>query len=504
MAHIFPISDERMTMMSELLSSLSNYDEDSSVVPARRSHFAPLFKNLPNLNADCLKILMTEEFRCVKNDEYIDGNSVFIFNSSHLDISEHTIPSGQAVENLRYYVGLYFDDLDLSRSFITGSSITASIIRTERDGSYCRTSPIDDRAIAIEILYPKVVTCLEPADASVLQRDNINKWNIRALSATNGIASKGHVQIPFTIKSGADVDIAVDETVSDNEYREIAHDHFNVISRYYPYVKIREYIKPKGDWNYVIYTDDPDYIAIFRTVEIYRSSFRKICSHHIGAVRGCYTSRWGSDPQFYLTASGVLTSLCNSTPNYHYFSGRKSNPQDIIIKYMQRGIDMCDQVLQRIIQDYISDHGIELSYLPFYFGRNIPCSIFAASIEYPLAREKLLEREENARRKAERSRLRAEQKERRRIQMEENERMRAETVRNRENIARDTLVTNGQFPNFYYRESYIGLPNTNRASMSDVQRIMLDDHERQQYLMSLGLPKVTINTRIDKPDTPTI
>lgn len=89
----------------------------------------------------------------------------------------------------------------------------------------------------------------------------------------------------------------------------ITQRHFDVIRHYYPYVKIREYTKPKGDWNYVIYTDDPRYIPVFRTVEIYRSSFRNICSNHVGAVRGCFTSRWSQRPEFYLTSSAVMTGF---------------------------------------------------------------------------------------------------------------------------------------------------------------------------------------------------
>ena len=271
--------------------------------------------------------------------------------------------------------------MDLTRTFITGSAIAASIIKC-KDNNF---NIVDEDAI--DLYYPKILTCLDDEDAEKLRQENINLWDIRILSETQGVMTKGEIQYPFTVKPGADIDMAIDNSVTDDEYRAIAMKHFETIKTFRPYIKIKEYIKPLGDWNYVIYTDDPEYIAIFRTIEIYRSSFRNICSHHVGAVRGCYTSRWSNknaspEPQFYLTASAVLTSLDQSTPNYHYFAGRKSNPQDIIIKYMLRGISVNDHVLESMISTYMAFKDIHLSPLPFYEGRNIPYSLFALHLEY--------------------------------------------------------------------------------------------------------------------------
>jgi hypothetical protein len=408
MAHLIPISNNHLDEMKYLIDTLSNYNGGQSlIINAQLTHFAPLFRNRSDIYRQGLKTLMAEEFRCVKNEENIDGNVVFIFNNEQLNISGKTIHTDQARDNLRYYVGDYFDDLDLSKSFITGSAITASLIKTSRDTSY------ENRAIMIDLLYPKVITKLAPEHEDYIRETNINLWNISVLTETEGIMIKGSEIIPFDIKSGSDVDLAVDNRVSDVEYRQIAQRHFEVIRRYYPYVKIREYTKPKGDWNYVIYTDDPQYIPVFRTVEIYRSSFRNICSHHVGAVRGCFTSCWSQIPQFYLTASAVMTSMTNSTPNYHYFAGRKSNPQDIIIKNKQRGIGILDNVLDGIIVDYCQAKDITESHLPFYKGRKVPYSIFSASLEYAFVQEELrLERERKERinrRKQENQRRRREQ-----------------------------------------------------------------------------------------------
>lgn len=415
MAHIIPIPQDRMNMMNELISSIGEYNTDLKRI-AQLSHFVPLFRNRGDITKAGLKILMAEEFRCVKNEEYVDNKSLFIFDSEQLDMNHETIPTYQAIYNLRYYVGDYFDALDLSNSFITGSSITASLICTQRDSTY------DSRETMIDLLYPKVITDIPEQVIDDLREDNINLWNINAVSDTIGIMTKGTDTIKFTIKSGSDVDIAVDNTVTDDEYAAIAIKHFEVIRKYYPYVKMREIVKPKGDCNYVIYTDNPNYIPVFRVVEIYRSSFRNICSHHVGSVRGCYTSKWSKDPKFYLTASGVLTSMTNATPNYHYFAGRKSNPQDIIIKNRQRGIMCLDEVLNTIMDRYCDQMDIKGSHMPFYFGRKVSYSIFATALEYPFVsekrrkeRERQIKAEQAAREKHERKVRSNQERERQRI-----------------------------------------------------------------------------------------
>jgi len=383
MARIIPSSDNNNMILNELLNSLDNYNNISNYVAS--SHFAPILRNRSNFNKNImLKTLMAEEFRCVKNEEYIDGNNLFIFNESHMKVWESTVPNEEAHKRLQFYTGYYLKDLDLSKSFITGSSITASLINTSIDYDL---KSWEDR---IELLYPKVLTQLNDDDYIFLKHQNITLWDINAVSKETGIMTKGDRKISFSIKEGSDVDIAVDNTVSDEEYQQIAFRHFEVIKQYYPYVKIQQHIKPKGDWNYTIYTDDPLYIPIFRTVEIYRSSFRNICSHHVGSVRGCFTSRWSDSPQFYITASAMWTSLYHATPNYHYFAGRKSTPQDIIIKNIQRGINISDEVLCDMIKYYTNTNNIEFSPFPFYRGFNVPYSVFSASIEWPYIQKSLL------------------------------------------------------------------------------------------------------------------
>lgn len=503
MARIIPVSPERMNMMNDLISSLSNYDTNA-IKAVGRSHFAPILRNRSDISEETLKTLMAEEFRCIKNNEYVDGDSPFIFNNSQLDMSGVTIRTDSATENLRYYVGLYLDELDLTQSFITGSSITASLFRTRQDNSYRSENKTlttaDHRCIMIDLLYPTVITHIDPEHAEMLRDESISLWNINAISETDGIVSKGNTHIPFTIKGGSDVDIGVDETVSDDEYRRIAQGHFNVISFYHPYVKMKEYVKPKGDWNYAIYTDDPQYIPIFRTVEIYRTSFRNICSHHVGAVRGCYTARFSDRPQFYLAASGVMTSMHKATPNYHYFAGKKSNPQDIIIKNKQRGIDILDEVLAYIIGNYISNNSIETSHLPFYLGKNVPYSIFVAPIEYTFAQKEIREKREREARSRERQARELEKRAALEIREQQRKvlRKQEEETLKREQAERARLRSMGYAQTSYDREHYIASPV---ATPTDVQRMMSDERERALYLSSLGLPKVNIPTETRQMQT---
>jgi hypothetical protein len=408
MINLSTIDENKGSMLMQIIDGISSVIYNDCIKEAQQTHYVSLFKGKRDLGYHGLRVLMAEEFRCVKNDEPIDRNSKFIFTEDHLKDMNLIKTPEDAKNVLRYYVGDFLDEMDLSQTYITGSAIAASIIKT----TVCEKvySKSYTKEIMIDILYPKVITEIPDVYIDILKTENVNLWNIEAISEEEGVMTKGDVVINFKIRPGADVDLAIDMNVSDDEYCAIAQRHFDVISKYYPYVKIKQYTKPKGDWNYMIYTDDPAYIPVFRTVEIYRSSFRNICSHHVGAVRGCYTSKWSESPKFYLTASAVYTSENSSSPNYHYFAGRKSRPQDIIVKYMMRGIQVADQILNNIIHAYKDDKNILLSQFPFYEGRNIPYSIFSSPIEYEFIYEKQQARIRKQQEKAERKRLREERR----------------------------------------------------------------------------------------------
>lgn len=353
-----------------------------------KTHYVQIYRNCMGIPKSALNTLMSDEFRCVKNGEIINNESMFIFSDEQLDGYNKTNNTNDARKKLKYYVGDYFDELDLTRSFITGSAISACLINVNESV----LGNLQTRENMIDILYPITLTSMDENHRHLLKNENIHLWNIRAISPSEGIATKSGINVPFGIKEGSDVDIAVDNTVTDDEYRQIAASHFAVIQKYYPDIIMKEYAKPKGDWNYVIYTENLNLLPVFRRIEIYRSSFRNICSHHVGAVRGCYTSRWSEDPKFYITASALWTSMTGKTPNYHYFAGKKSNPQDIIIKNLQRGIGIADEILNNIIDRYMYSHDINISHLPFHLGRGVPYSIFSAHFEAPFYQQILKQR----------------------------------------------------------------------------------------------------------------
>lgn len=486
MAHIIPIDPDRVTMMIELIDSLNNYT-NNIIRHVAQSHFAPLLRSRWNINDNALKTLMADEFRCVKNEEHIDGNSCFIFDESHMKIIEKTVPIDEAHDRLLYYVGDYLQDLDMSRSFITGSAITACLIKTSVDRK------INSWEERIDILYPKILTEFQPKVLEILRNENITLWNIQAISENKGVMIKGQQSHSFTIKSGSDVDIAVDNTVSDEEYHRTAQGHYDVIKRYYPYVKLRQYTKPKGDCNYVIYTDDPRYIPVFRTVEIYRSSFRNICSHHVGAVRGCYTSLWSPEntPMFYLTASAMWTSAHNSTPNYHYFAGRKSNPQDIIVKNMQRGVYVSDDILSDIITNFINEKGITLSHMPFYYGVGVPSSVFSASYEWPEYQQLKRERQIRDEKRRLKEQTREANRRRQQQQQQANELNRIHRYQ--------TAVADAKRDPYLFEKSHryqTPAPVPTQPTFIEPARVPIQstriEAEREAYLASVGIPRIDI------------
>lgn len=109
MVHLIPVPEDRMNMMRELINTLSNYDQIKLIKYAQMTHFAPLFRNRGDINRYGLITLMAEEFRCIKNNEFVDGNSSFVFDNDKLDITGKTIPAHQAYDNLKYYVGDYLN-----------------------------------------------------------------------------------------------------------------------------------------------------------------------------------------------------------------------------------------------------------------------------------------------------------------------------------------------------------------------------------------------------------
>lgn len=375
MVKILSFPQEIMTMVNDLIIELSKFSAPTDFLIY--SPFAPLFKEIRS-SKKVLDTLMADEFRCVKFGDHVDSSSPFVFNQKQIEISEVTIQQKRALKNLTHYVGEFLEELDLSKSFITGPAIAASLIISNLHINV----GLSHNEI-IDIFYPKLLTIIEPEAHSFLRTKNITKWNIELVSENQGVITKHDRSFYFSVKPGSSVDIAVDDTVSDEEFCSIAFSHYETIKKFYPYVKIRKQEYFFGGPVFYIYTDEIPYIPTFRSVEIYKSSFTNICKNHVGAERGCYTSFWSDTRQFYLTATAVWTSRNSSTPNFYQSNRIKSSPQDVLINNLLRGFNISDSFLRRIIDNYTTKNDIFISHLPFYLCRNVPFSIFSSHLEWP-------------------------------------------------------------------------------------------------------------------------
>lgn len=338
---------------------------------------SPLIQTPIAINTDGLKTLMAAEFRASKNRFPIQDTDPFIHTLDDFKrIGLDNYPINEFFYRFEQFVGPFFLDLDLSQSYITGSSLCACL----NEFKYQDRSWIDDVAILYPVVYTKFETeppRVSPDDMTIVVE---NKYG-------------GYVQIDeekyyFTFESGADVDIAIDSNLSDEEYHRVAQNHIEVIQNHCPYVKVSEHVMPRGGINYHLYTDEVEYKTQFREVEIYRTTFSSICAHHVGVVRGAVTSRWSGNPELYLTSSAVYSFVTGRTPNYNYFASRKNTAQSVILKYQLRGCSMDDRVIMDWIEEYKMHKDINVKTNVFYDGRGMKYSILAAGKEWSYVKEK--------------------------------------------------------------------------------------------------------------------
>ena len=309
-----------------------------------------------------LHVLMTSEFYALHRHRTITDQDMFIHRGDKIPLKYKSHYSVREMEqNLKSFVGSYLDELDLSSSFITGSAIAASCFKPRFSGLVYYNNHED----MVRVLYPPFYTDIQ------LEADEVHPEFDPNMTfdhdGKTGVAVINGKKYQIVIRPGADVDIAIDDNLSIEEYEQTVQAHFEVIKRHYPYVKLDEVELGSGRLNYRISTDDPEHMLEFRTVELYQSSFNHICTHHVGIVRGAYTAYFNSKhnttskpakSMFYFTSSCIRTMSYEESPNYHYFAGKKSKPQDVIIKYMSRGIRISDRMLDRRIHEYCRFHDI--------------------------------------------------------------------------------------------------------------------------------------------------
>lgn len=368
-------------------------------------HFIPLVKELKidwvNIEAqNALRLFMEDESYWVNDrekEDQITPKNHFIFNDNDelFQVAFNTTKE-RSERSLNNFVGGYLSDLDLSKTFITGSSMTYSLFNNQRtkinNDAEHRIKNLNERILpreklskaqALKILYPVIVTKFSDHDlkaVSKLRDTQQNDVEIQLTTSEKGYVVVDGQKVPFTVKSGSDVDMAIDDSLSLEAYEKVVLGHYEVIKRHYPYAKIKSYLTQSGRTNYTIYTSDPKYVPTFRTVELYQANLGRVCSHHVGTVRACYTKYKGEN-RFFATASALLTSLSGQSPNYNYFIGKKSNPQDIIIKNINRGFSSASYQIMKLIVEYCLQEDIVVSNLPFLRGRNLPFSIYAYKYE---------------------------------------------------------------------------------------------------------------------------
>ena len=334
--------------------------------------------------------MMGAEFYALKYHRKISDDQPFIYcqnSESPLYLSTNV-----SIELLKYYVGSYLLDLDLSRSFITGSALAACSTCFYRAPLF---KSVEDY---IEVLYPRFYTDLHLAPGQDWPKYDPNMTFDH--NGQEGVANIHGEQYKFTIRSGADVDIAIDDTLNPEEYEAEVEKHLAVIRQHYPYIKVDIREMAGGRINYRVFTDDPQHMMEFRPVEFYQSSFNHICTHHVGIARGAFTNYFealraregrpaknplvpNTNGNFYLTASFIYTKIRGISPNYHYFAGKKSKPQEVIIKYQMRGFGIDDWRLCSEIKKYKKHHGINNSNKPFTNGRGYNGCLMVWSKENP-------------------------------------------------------------------------------------------------------------------------
>jgi hypothetical protein len=286
--------------------------------------------------------------------------------------------------NLDAYVGGYLGDLDLTRSFITGSAAMSSVLRHPRYGMFASHTDF------LESYYPATYTAMAPDSVRRMRHlGDHHAWYIGSpppftfedSAPEAGPLEEGKEEValrsfkdmvwypgtpreerlPFEVVAGADVDIAI--AAEGARFDEIAHAHYAVIKLRFPSALLVRVDRERSHMYRVVSAEKPGVEKGFREVEMYPASWAEICTHHVGMVRLAYTAARADEtgalpeepaPEFYLTASCLKAAAEWSTPNYYFFASRKTTPQEIMLKYAARGYPpLClPPTIQRAIRKY--------------------------------------------------------------------------------------------------------------------------------------------------------
>ena len=428
----YMIRHERETELEEQqIRYITSRVKDYFITKGLETEFRATRK-LTHCSLSVMSTIQRMEYSAVCKEEHIDFYSPFIFSLHPTSRAINEIlfltidvpsPSNihdvvSSTERLEEYVGPYLHSLDLKKSYITGSSISAAMSSIGmRTGPF---APINDRSRDFELTYPNIHTKIEDDRYPLLRRvvgrllrSIFSKLDVKPrhqtasmpyipsipsfprMSSTNDrifrqvetfgkffititwlsetlftltftesfddidifqdesederFEDHGTVNvILFKVTSGADVDICVE--CREDEFEEIAKDHYSKVAKEYPDTKMISC----GNTRKIVATTRETMLK-FREVEIYRvdpgTAITRMSSHHLPMARACYTnananklfqissekSRVDEKPEFYFTLSYIESIWGGSYGNYHYFASKKQLPQEVIFKYKKRG-----------------------------------------------------------------------------------------------------------------------------------------------------------------------
>lgn len=286
-----------------------------------------------SINDDALRRLAWEEIRVIttaKENEKIDIDSPFIFSGDegYWLRKDNISTNEEGITLLGYFAGKYLDELDLTYCYITGSAIPACYLRSNTiyDDSMIQSISYDK----IDMLYPMEYTINRGGD----EVKAINGYNIKnckiirngtelTLEFNNGDIAN------FDIVEGSDLDIAVDDSLSIEEFDNICEKNFKIMSKYYPQIRLEKTERP----NYHIWEVRGEG---FRKVQMYQSSIKGILSHHVDPVRGFVTGN-GDNRKVYLSATAIQSAYKKRIFHIYPSIMNSNNPIEVLRKYFYRG-----------------------------------------------------------------------------------------------------------------------------------------------------------------------
>ena len=265
------------------------------------------------------------------------------------------------VANLSALAGFPVTELDLSRSAITGSAMALAVAPVGYNVHYLKHSSLD--VCITEEQRFKYTNNTERVPGH--WKGKVTGFGTIQDNMTWPVKLTVHAdsEDPFTIdaiaKHGYDIDIGV--FAEGVEFDEIALQHYEVVRKHYPGATLVKSKRTKGH-TWIIQSTIPEEFIVLPPVEIFSTSFASICSHHVAPARAGFTAAYqdpGNPARIMATASAMRAFQFRVLDNFNYFASRKTFPQEVITKYMDRGFSLSEQIRGEIreeVRSYLLRH----------------------------------------------------------------------------------------------------------------------------------------------------